>query len=201
MTSKKKPALKIHSNPVPVPTTGGTIPPKLSPSLDVRSTLSYPSGIYLMTTLDPLYTVPRNTPTPVPINPPIEPTDALKTVANNIIKAIPLLTAPISHELETVLLQLSETRKELKVMTSTYQATMPHTRKYLLRAITTIIKLLTIHLQDHPLLPTTHMNHLEPYECNTTTAATHRDSTNNTPPPPRLIISKSSSSVPRISPL
>ena len=73
---------------------------------------------------------------------------------------------------------------------------MSHLRKYLLREITAPTKLLTRNIQDHPYLPATPLNHLDPDQC--AVVAAHRDSTNELPP--ILFLSKSSSVVLRIFP-
>ena len=70
--------------------------------------------------------IPSNTPTLVPTNTSIDPTMALKNTVNDIIEAIPYLTASMSYEPETVLLRLAELWKELKLAASAYQAVVPH---------------------------------------------------------------------------
>ena len=84
------------------------------------STVSDSSSLYPTTTIPHPYTVSTNTTTPVPNNTPIEPVEAFKNSVNEIIEDILYISAYISYELKTVLLQLAELRKELKVATSTY---------------------------------------------------------------------------------
>ena len=82
--------------------------------------------------------------------------------------------------------------------TSTCQAAVPHTRKYILRMITSPVKLRTRHLQDHPPLLDTAVNHIEPAEHNYAAFTYQRDSTNELHP--RLLLSTDSSTVSRIFP-
>ena len=78
-----------HDAPTPDSTSGRKPAPKCSPPLDVRSTVSDPSGLDPTTNLPYPSTVNRNTPTPVPINRPIESTEEFNNVFNNNIDAIP----------------------------------------------------------------------------------------------------------------
>ena len=82
MTFNKDPSLTPHAAPPPAPTTGGTTSPKLSPPSDVCSTAPY--HVY--------------------VNTPIEPTEAFKNTVKDIIEAISYITASMSYEPETVLL-------------------------------------------------------------------------------------------------
>ena len=92
-----------------------------------------------------------------------------------------------------MLLQLAEPQQKLKVCASTYQASLPQMRKYLLRKITAL-KLLIRHLQDHQSISAAPLNHSDPHERAITYDATHRISTHELPP--ELIISTVSISVP-----
>ena len=129
---------------------------------------------------------------PVPINTKNEPTDAFINTVNNIIDSITYFTDYISYKPETVLLQLAEIRKKIKVAASTYQDSMPYPSKYLLRAVTDPTKFLIRHLQNHPYFPPTALNRLETDERDNTAVATHRNSTNE------LFLSTASSTVPSI---
>ena len=130
MTFKKDPELIPCAPPTPSPTTGGTTFPKKSSPSDVKSTVSYPSGIYHMTTIHRPFNAPSKT--PVPINKPILQTEAFKNFVKDISNAIPYLTASMSYKPEKVILQLVYLRQELKVSASTYQASVPLPRKYFL---------------------------------------------------------------------
>ena len=154
---------------------------KRSPPSDVRSTVlnTYsPGPTYI---IDLTSAIPSNTHTPVANNTLIEPTEELKTVVNDIIEIISLLTAPMSYETDTVLLHMSKLSQELKVASSNYQAAMLHRRKYLLREITAPIKILNRHHQEHQYLPNTALNHFEADERADAAASDHRYSTNELP--------------------
>ena len=110
MTYNNKTAFTPQSSTVPAPTADGKAAPKCSPPLDVRSIFLDPSGIDPITILVLTSTVPGNTPTPMPTNTSIYPTEYFKTAVNDIIEAVTFLTAPISYEPETVLLHLVELR-------------------------------------------------------------------------------------------
>ena len=107
MTFNKDPSLTPHAAPPPAPTTGGTTSPKLSPPSDVCSTAPY--HVY--------------------VNTPIEPTEAFKNTVKDIIEAISYITASMSYEPETVLLQLAELWQELKFASSAYKFSMPYPNK------------------------------------------------------------------------
>ena len=110
MTFNNKTVFTPQSSPIPVPTAYGKAPPKYSPPSDVRSIVLDPSGVDPITTLTLTSTVPGNTPTPMPTNTSIYPTEYFKTAVNDIIEAITFLTAPISYEPETVILHIVELR-------------------------------------------------------------------------------------------
>ena len=74
MTYKKKTTSKLDFVPLPAPTSVGADPKLLYPPLDVRSTVSYPSGPYPMKTLALSASVPIKTPTTVATNTAIDPT-------------------------------------------------------------------------------------------------------------------------------
>ena len=145
----KKDSLFTHYA-VPAPTTGGMTSPKYSPTLDVRSIVSDPSSLNPTPNFAYNSTLPINTPTHMPINTILERTEALKIPVNDTVETISYLTAYMSYEPKTVLLQLAQLRKELNIDNSTYQASVPHPIKYLLRMVTYPIKLIIRHLRGHP---------------------------------------------------
>ena len=63
------------ASPVIAPTAGSAYPTKLSPPLDVRTTVTDPPGPDPTTNLSLYYDVPSNTPTPVTTNTLVEPTE------------------------------------------------------------------------------------------------------------------------------
>ena len=67
-----------------------------------------------MTTIALPYTVPINTPSHITTNTSFDPTETFKTVVNNIIESIPLLTAPMSYELKNSVPQSGGTHAETK---------------------------------------------------------------------------------------
>ena len=69
-------------------------------------------------------------------------------------------------------------RKELKVAAYTYQSSVPHSIKYLLRSITAPINILTRQPQYHPYFFAMTLNCLDPYNLSTTAPDTQRYSTN-----------------------
>ena len=177
MALNKDPVFAPHAAPSSAHTSDRTNLPKRSPRLYIRYTVSDPSSLDPNTTLTCPFDVPSNTPNPVPNNTPIEPTEEFKNPAKNIIEVIPYLTSSMSNEPEMVLLQLAELRQELKVAGSIYQFAIPHPRKYLLRVVIVLIKLLTRHLQYHLSFLPTPLNHLDPDKRDTTASAAHRDFT------------------------
>ena len=110
MNSKNKTMYMPDAAPIPAPTLGGLDPTKCSPPLDFISTVSRPSGPDPTSTLAIPSDVPRNNQTPVTTNTLVDPTEAFKTVINDIIELITLLAAPMFYEPETVLLQMEELR-------------------------------------------------------------------------------------------
>ena len=99
MTSKKYLVFTPRTALPPAPTAGKTTSPKCSLPSDVNFIVSDPSG------LDPT-TAHTHT------------TDEFQNVVNNIVEAIPYLTASMSYDPETVLLKLVELRQEFKVSAS-----------------------------------------------------------------------------------
>ena len=152
--------------------------------LDPTTNFSLPSAVLSYATIH----VPNNTP--------IGQTEAFKAVIYDILEAIPFLAAPISYEPEIVLIRLAELWQELKVAAFTYQGAMPHTNKYLLHGITSLINILNRHFQDQPSLPTTLLNYHDPGENATAVVGAHRDSTDKLPP--YLFLSTAYIAVPRI---
>ena len=131
MNPKKKTMSTPDADPIPAPTMHEEEPTKYYPPLDFMSTESRTSGPDPTNNLAFHSNVPRNTPNPITTNTSVEPTESFKTVINAIIEAIPLLTAPIFYEPETVLLHMEEIRQELKDASTNYQSAVPHLRNYL----------------------------------------------------------------------
>ena len=98
MTPKNKLQFTHHDALVPDPTTFWLAPPKLSPPLGDRSTVSDPSGLYPTTIFSLTYAFPSHSRTPVHTNKPIDPYEAFKNVVNKSIEDITLLTVLISYE-------------------------------------------------------------------------------------------------------
>ena len=99
---------------------------------------------------------------------------------------------------------MEELRQELNYSSTKYQAAMPHQIKYLLCEITYIVKILTRHLQDHQLYPSTALN-LNPGLKSEAYLIPHRFQTSNnhmadnvTPPASDVSRTKTSSSGVRI---
>ena len=124
MTSNKN-SVSTPDN-TPDPTVGKTDQNNftLSSFLDIRSTYLDQTGTDPTAPTNLTSDVPSKTPTPVDNNTESTPLDSMeefKTDINEIIETVYFLTATISYENKTVLLQLDELGKDIKDAASKYQ--------------------------------------------------------------------------------